>query len=350
VNDEIVRVAERHLRFTKMSGENNIGGPCPFHKDGQEQTPSFYMNVNSGVYYCHSCGAKGTLVQFLKAMRTSTSEIDRILGDMEPESRQATQKRVYGPDLNKAEHRLNEGLLGVFDYCPVDLVDDGFDETTLRTLEVGFDKHQQRITFPIRDLHGHLVGISGRAVDGAFPRYKVYKSKDVLRYAPDDHEVKARYKRYDIKSHHYIWNMHNVYPGLFMGDINTLVIVEGYKACIWMIQHGVDNCVALQGSKMSLQQKRILSRIDATILIFLDHDKAGVLGTNDIVLQLTRLGKRVLICPYPHYVEGKVQPDDLDEEEVMDALEGAETFQEWRSRRWVSNIVREGRAGGSKGT
>lgn len=32
---------------------------CPFHKDGNEQTPSLNMHKTDGHYRCHACGAKG---------------------------------------------------------------------------------------------------------------------------------------------------------------------------------------------------------------------------------------------------------------------------------------------------
>lgn len=77
--DVIQESAQKYLRFVKPSGNNNIGGPCPFHKDGQEKTPSFYINLQNGLYFCHACGEKGTFAQFLKAMGESAQKIDLII-------------------------------------------------------------------------------------------------------------------------------------------------------------------------------------------------------------------------------------------------------------------------------
>jgi len=38
---------------------------CPFHKHGNERTPSFFINEKSNRYLCHACGATGGLVQFI---------------------------------------------------------------------------------------------------------------------------------------------------------------------------------------------------------------------------------------------------------------------------------------------
>lgn len=36
---------------------------CPFHNDKNHGT--YHINVNSGCYYCFSCGCKGNIFQYL---------------------------------------------------------------------------------------------------------------------------------------------------------------------------------------------------------------------------------------------------------------------------------------------
>lgn len=339
MRETVRRVAERYLRFVKMSGPNNIGGPCPFHKEGQEKNPSFYIHMDTGVFFCHSCHAKGTFIQFLRAMGTSPEEVDAVL-----ELSRRQPRRVYDPSRDaygRGDIILNEALLGVFEYCPVSLVNDGFDERLLKKLEVGFDQEEQRITFPIRDLYGNLVGISGRTVVDDYPRYKVYKAPDLMRFAPDDPEVRARYERYDIKNHHFLWNMHNVWPQAFHGALDTVIVVEGYKACIWMLQQDIDNVVALQGSRMTMVQERILSSLGGTIMLFLDNNKAGREGSVDTGARLRRRGLEVLVCSYPEECDGQAQPDNLTKPDILGVLDAAEDWHYWRQRPWVATMLEE---------
>jgi DNA primase len=329
MRDIIYREAERRLRYIKMSGPDNVGGPCPFHKGGMEKNPSFYINLSTGLFYCHSCKIKGTFVQFLKLFNAPRTLIDTILelGKREPKYK----KRVK---LNSGigEHVLNESLLGVFQFCPTDLVNEGFDAKLLQKLEVGFDKEEMRIIFPIRDLHGNLVGLSGRTVINVYPRYKVYKSPDILKYAPDDPEVIARYKEYDIKNHNYLWNLHNVYPSAFFGDLDTVIIVEGYKACIWMLQQGFENVVALQGSSLTQAQGQLLGRLGVTIILFLDNNQAGKEGTYTTGWWLRRNGHRVLAVTYPDWCDESAQPDNLEQPDILGVLDAAEDWHHWRNR------------------
>ena len=329
MRDIIRREAERRLRYVRASGPDDIGGPCPFHKGGMEQNPSFYINLNSGVFYCHSCKAKGTFIQFLKAFNTPSIIIDSMieLGKQEPARK---PKVKLGPGIG--ENVLNEGLLGVFQFCPADLVKEGFDEALLQKLEIGFDKEELRIIFPIRDLLGNLVGLSGRTVTGAYPRYKVYKSPDILKYAPDDHKVIARYKNYNIRNHDHLWNFHNVFPQAFYEDLDTVIIVEGYKACIWLLQQGIENTIALQGSSITQAQVQLLGRLGVTIILFLDNNQAGKEGTFTVGWWLRRKGHRVLAITYPDWCDETAQPDDLEQPDILSVLDNAEDWHYWRTR------------------
>lgn len=336
MREVIYDALNKYLRFTKPSGPNNLGGPCPFHKDGAEKKPSFYMNTESGVFYCHTCHVKGTFVQFLKAMGASAREVDFHLevARHRPKRRRDPLKRAAGV----GEHFLNEALLGVFQFCPKSLVKDGFDPKLLAKLEVGFDKKNMRITFPLRDLHGMLVGINGRTVLDEWPRYQVYKADDLKEFAADDAESRARYAVYDIKNHDFLWNMHNVYPGAFYGSTDAVIIVEGYKACIWTIQQGIDNVVALQGSRMTAMQERILCRLGVTFILLLDNNKAGREGTYDTAIRLQKRGRRVNCCNYSEWAEESTQPDNLDDEEILAVLDAAQPFNRWRKQPWNTHL------------
>lgn len=336
MRDLVFDTAKRFLRYTRVSGPRNIGGPCPFHKGGEEKKPSFYINIENGLYYCHSCHVSGTLPQFLKAMGESAAVIDSALS-MAREQQKEYKQKVH-KEVARGEHLINEALLGVFNYCPTSLVDVGFDEEVLKELDIGFDTHLMRVTYPIRDLYGLLVGISGRAIDDDdFPRYKVYKSKDFLEYAPDDPITRARYERYDIKNHNFLWNMHNVYPRVFFGDQDEVIIVEGYKACIWMIQHGFPNTIALQGSRMTQAQETLLSRLSGPFIIFLDNDKAGKEGSFNTGRRLSRHSRQVNVCSYPDWLEAGA-PDDLNQEEIQTVLNTAKHFHFWRQLPWNTHL------------
>jgi DNA primase len=310
-----------------MSGSDFIGGPCPFHKGGQERKPSFYMSLDTGYYFCHACKVKGTFVQFLRIMGAPRQLIDHVFDTLK--NRPQWKSKPVEAGFNDIP--LRESLLGILDYCPVNLVKAGFNKALLQKLDIGFDREDQRITFPIRDLHGRLVGIAGRTTCDAYPRYKIYKESDIVRLAGNTKDAKTEYAGYNIGSHNFLWNAHNVYPiALAEKQIATLIIVEGYKACIWLMQNGHENVVALQGSYLSKQQETLISRLRTKVVLFLDKNEAGVIGTLDAGWRLIKTGMEVYCCEYPPNTDEHAQPDSLNQPELNETIQSAKDWTRWR--------------------
>src|SRR5580698_4321741 len=75
VDEDIARVRAA-TDFVALLGEHltlrRVGrqwtGLCPFHT---EKTPSFSVNGELGLYYCHGCGASGDAIKFVR-------EIDQL--------------------------------------------------------------------------------------------------------------------------------------------------------------------------------------------------------------------------------------------------------------------------------
>lgn len=51
------RLGRRLGRPSGHGGWHQWNGLCPFHAD--KKPGSFYVNLNTGAFKCHSCGAKG---------------------------------------------------------------------------------------------------------------------------------------------------------------------------------------------------------------------------------------------------------------------------------------------------
>lgn len=318
-----------YLRFVRPAGADNVAGPCPFHKSGQEKRPSFYMSTTKGVFFCHACGAKGTLPQFLRAMGASRTEVDLTMAGIEFEPKEVTARKRQ----KSIEARLNEAILGLFDFCPTDLVKAGFSKKLLKEHEVGFDKSNMRIIFPLRDTRGTLVALIGRTVVDGYPRYKCYDSNDLMAFANKDPDLEALYKGYKVNHRAFLWNMHRVYPEAFFGKLKEVNVVEGYKACLWMIQQGWPNTVAIQGSQSTFEQERVLASLGATINLFLDANFAGRIGTLKSGGRLVdEWGVSVRVCEYPDTENDNAQPDNLDREEIKGVLDAGTNFRVWRMR------------------
>lgn len=321
VNSIVESLAEQYLKWWKRTSDGkNIQAACPFHHETSEG--AFYMSLETGLYICHGCQARGSLPTFLREVGAPVGIRTTVMDMLGPRLLKKERPDLARSDPFKGHMPLNESLLGVFDYCPVDLVHAGFDRKVLRRYEVGFDKEAMRITFPLRNHLGVLMGIAGRTVVNEKPRYKIYKEQDLLRFS-------ALYRGYDFHKKNFLWNFHNVYPAAFHGDLDEICVVEGYKAALWLIQNGFENTVAILGSYLSDVQRMLLQRLAAKIYILLDNTSSAQKGAYDAAMRL-RTGNRVFMCEYPKRCQGGEQPDDLNEDELQTMFREAKSFNNWR--------------------
>jgi DNA primase len=337
VEADIAAIARRYLHNVKPSGPENLMATCPFHTrpDGSpERTPSFAISVVTGLYFCHSCKARGNLRQFLKAMgvtpfamRNQYSYLLEAASKATPAPRNPTKMR---PATDSEP--LPESFLGLFDRCPLDLVSEGFSEEVLQEFDVGFDEKHLRITFPLRNLTGQLVGISGRDVTDRSPRrYKVYDKEY------EEWGLPAR----KTEMSEIIWNIDRVYPDVYFGVGVPLVVVEGFKACMWVYQAGIKNVVALCGSYLKDGQQWLLEHLGGVVYVMMDNDDSGQSGAHEIGAALSQSLKVRMVT----FRSSAKQPTDLDPQEVVQAIDQAEEYYLWAIKNGLSPTRRRSEYG-----
>jgi DNA primase len=181
-------------------------------------------------------------------------------------------------------------------------------------MDIGVDTVHQRLTFPLRDLDGVLVGISGRDYTNTVkPKYKVYDHNEYTKLGFPSHETHKS---------HLLWNGHLVYPRLFHAAM-PIVVVEGFKACMKVLMAGCFNVVAILGNQVSDRQRWQLERMATEIWLWLDNNQPGMNGS---VLSGMSFGAPVRIVPYP---DEREQPSDLSTAEIQLALSGVKDFTRW---------------------
>jgi len=300
---------------------------CPFHikSDGTpERNPSFSMNSYSGLWFCHACQSRGNLFSFLKNVGVNGTEIERAYRSL---INDAVKNMPPAPDPLKPKlfstDPIQEGLLGIFDNCPTALINAGFTEDTLRHFGVGFDMQHMRITYPIRDLAGNLVAISGRPVNDAGPHYKIYDTEYITWGLP---------QRINWDKRTVLWHANDIYPRVYFQTVpESVVVVEGFKACMAVWQAGISNVVALLGTYMSWEHKWILERLGAPVYLFLDNNEPGKTGTRRAIEALKK-SMFVYIVNYPERLQEveEAQPDSCTSVEIKEQVQNAVSYINWQ--------------------
>jgi len=331
LDSEVLQVAKTYLDRVSRSGPDNVMAVCPFHvkSDGTpEKSPSFALSLTKGLYFCHACGAKGGFKMLLNSLGLSDHDVEMKFGllvealrDNIPPPPDPTRPSVV------SESPIPERLLGLFHECPVNLLSKGFEMDTLAHFDVGFDRQHLRVTHPLRDLDGQLVGVSGRTIVDANPRYKVYDKEYKVWGLP----ARTGWDRGTV-----LYNAHEIYPELYFHTRgNYVVLVEGFKGCMWVWQAGIRNVVALLGTNLTYTHKWILEKMGVSVYLLFDHDYWGAIGLHKAAQKLlgplTTSSAQVKVMEYPtrFYQDDEASPDDLTPQEIRESWAYARDYGVW---------------------
>jgi DNA primase len=289
---DLRRVGTRHV------------GLCPFH---DERTPSFSVNAEHALYHCFGCGESGDSIKFVR----ETEGLDFA------EAIEHLAER-YGVELEREDEdpraeedrRRRDRLMRLLDRTATfyarflwdaaeargaraHLAERGLSDETLRTFRVGyapsawnrvlvagqrdgyapaemvaagvaqpgrdggyFDRFRARITFPLTDPRGRVLGFGARAVrDSQKPKYLNSSENELYR-----------------KGRHLFGIDHARAPAAKAGRV---VVVEGYTDVLALHGAGVEETVAIMGTALTPEQLTELGRAATTVLMALDADASG---------------------------------------------------------------------------
>lgn len=282
-----------NIRNVEKATEREVKFSCPYpaHLKGDE-SPSAYMNVETTKFFCHSCHAKGDAISFATdLLEVSPIAAIRMLkqryspGGIDPDSRcmvEEIRKLIEKvPEIRRENRILPQSVLDKYhvdwhvqlydhgryaDPWAKYIHDRGFSIATLFNWEFGYSRRHRRITLPVRDENGCLVGIKARALDERKPKY--------LNLKDEENDIEP-YLKNEI-----------VFALDRVGSIPHLIIVEGELNAIAMHQMGLQNTVALNGSYFGDRQIQLIKRYAYSATLFFDSDQAGYDATHAVAREL----------------------------------------------------------------
>lgn len=170
---EIRRLTDGYYLQDIRRRSDDVAITCPFHKFGKESHPSCYVyNKNDadfpfGYFRCFTCGEKGPLYKLVAhCLNMSYEEAKQWLVDNFsntfselslnlPEITLGSSKKVY----------LDESILNEYAYIHPYILKRGITEEVVKRFNVGWNEKNNSITFPVRDEHGGLIGITERMIN-----------------------------------------------------------------------------------------------------------------------------------------------------------------------------------------
>ncbi|HET6547489.1 MAG TPA: DNA primase, partial [Solirubrobacter sp.] len=289
----------------KRAGVRRLQGLCPFH---EERTPSFGIDPVEKLYHCFGCGAGGDVFRFV--MDTEGLDFGAALESLAERYRVPLERETEDPrDAARRERR--ERLLALLErtaayYVRVlweapeaadareYLASRGLDEGALRAFRVGWapnawdrvlnasrragymdaellaagliqparerrgpiDRFRGRITFPLADERGRVLGFGARAM-GPDQKPKYLNTSDGELF----HKGRIVYGADMARA--------------AAAKAGRVVLVEGYTDVISLHQAGVPEVVAQMGTALTEAQVDAIARLAPRALFCLDPDSAG---------------------------------------------------------------------------
>lgn len=259
--------------------------PFPAHVNG-DATPSATMNTDTTAFFCYACKERGNAISFasvvlgispLEAIRLLKQRYDPGAYDPETVSMVDAVERVLraSEESERPQPQLDDDVLAAFSFDWADafcewsqtkdaylgyLFARGFEPETLMDWQFGYDKLSDRLTLPVRDEHGQLVGFKARAYDGRQPKYLVLGDKP------------GKPPRYGFPCY---FPSRIVFGADRVERNSALVVCEGELNAIAVSERTGRPAVAINGSHFSDRHARILRDLASSVILFLDDDAAG---------------------------------------------------------------------------
>jgi DNA primase len=336
---DIVAFVSRYVEL-KQAGRN-WKGLCPFHN---EKSPSFNVSPDRQMFHCFGCQEGGDVLGFLmkheglsfpEAVRTLAGELGIEIAEERDGQEAGLTSRIFeanklAQDLYREALRTPEGKIAraylvsrgmdgaIADefgmgFAPArwDAVADRLKENRIKG-EIGsqagllaerksgqgfYDRLRGRLTFPIEDVRGRVIGFGGRALEAdQEPKYLNTPETPVF------HKRQALYG----------------YPAALepIRRRSRVILCEGYFDRIAFARAGMGEALATCGTALTPDHGGQLRRRTREIVLVFDGDKAGQAATEKALSVLLPHGLRVRAALIP----GGADPDDYLNQEGVEAL------------------------------
>lgn len=304
------------IGFTITNGEAN--GLCPMHKSRtgkEDHSPSWWINLESGMHTCFSCHYKGNLVQlvcdvkefYLKSWGNDFSydyaTAEAWLANLEEIPVEVLLERLkalptYLTPLPKPIE-MSEARLAVFVDPPAEaLASRNITAEAATHYGITWDAKEKNWILPLRD--PHFMKLMGWQEKGTVNRtFKnrptgLQKSKTLF--------------------------------GLETQDESMVIVVESPLDCARIYSAGFPGAVAICGSNASDEQVKLLRYSDKIICAFDNPklDDAGKKASAEMRVHARKYGLNLFYFNYGD--TGKKDPGDMTDEEIRWGIENAKSY------------------------
>jgi DNA primase len=312
---EAANIVEVSSEFTALRRQGTrFVGLCPY-PDHAEKTPSFTVHAERNFYHCFGCDKGGDAIKLVMDLK-AFSFVDAVSylaersgvvlvfeggGDPDAARERNLRRRAIHKALAAAAVYYHKYLLksrsSEAEHARRYLKGRGIEHSTIGEFRLGYapprglggfagaaaklglgrrvldaagllsarggERFSGRITFPISDRRGRIVGFGARALGDEHPKYlnspetEIFNKRDLLYGFPQVAEA--------------------------MREERAALIVEGYTDVLMLYQSGIKNAVATLGTSTSAGHLKLLGNYVDRVYALFDPDAAGERATERVI-------------------------------------------------------------------
>ena len=281
---DLLEYASQSYDFENRNG-NRWFCSCPLHVD---KTPSLCINAEDNYFHCFSCGVGGDIISWMKVFEglsfsQAVKKLSQITGielkDYEKCESVDYYKKLRS-SLNKKHREKERVYLKADSYnryskqIPVEWVEEGISEDTLRRFNIRIDNDSNRIVYPVYDANFRYICPKGRTRFKDFKEMGINKYINYSKIGAADFFVGMKENRDSILKTH------------------KVIVFEGIKSVMKAYDWGYDYCVSAETSTINDEQVKILIKMgikDVTIAFDSDVDVKKVIEATKMLRRFTKV-------------------------------------------------------------
>lgn len=320
---------------------------CVWHNDSN---PSLTINDDKGLCFCFVCGGGSDSIDYVQQLHglTFAETIEHIASrngvdvrydevDNKEAVARARQKRAEQEKLLRDQSEFCR-LLGSpngFNALKV-LRERGVSDEAIKHFNIGYSEHghfSNRITLPIYDHKGQLVGFTGRRLS------------DTGQYV-DPQKYKNSSASLLFDKSRLLFNESNAVKAARTSG--SIIFVEGHFDVVTLWQQGIENVVATQGTSSPLPStiERLKRNVSRFILCF-DADEGGVKAIEHFMKTCSSYVFSGSISVSIAAIPSGKDPDQCvrDGVDFQSIIDSSSSWFDWQIDRWLDSVDRTDSAG-----
>jgi DNA primase len=264
---------------------------CPVHS---ERTPSFFIHKDTCIAHCFGCGAQGYVDNILAQVYVEKPRVIRKQLNITAGTRLARiDNNTWIPELFPVAQLAGFPKIQSHKW----LTNRGVSDEAIAAHDTRWDWQSARLVFPLKHMGEGVKGAVGRSLRAKDPKW------------------------------HFYWNTdkgHLLYCNTVPN--RTAIVVEGMFDVMALWDAGYkQSVVAPIGAMLTKYQIGVLKERCDHVIVFLDNDQAGQIGTRLLSQRL----RGDCVVTFARYPDDRKDPQQLTAAEIQTAIQTRLTYVEY---------------------